>query len=103
MSSQSSDLAFGVRVIVTQKLVRKEKTVPGQHCWTKKWERISFMKPQTGILIGFRTLANGIMRPCGEDGMLFTPQEYINVALVVLNERMNPIYVSMEDIKNARS
>jgi len=98
-----NDLKFGDVVIVPHKLNRTAEQRRGavRPDWWKVWEVKPFPRgPRTGILIGFRTLANGVMWYGEEEGRVFTPREYFKAALVALDARTKPVLVRLEDVKN---
>lgn len=53
-------------------------------------------------MIGHRTLSNGDLDYDHEYGTTYTAKEWLNVVLVVENERNNPYYVAYEDIVKER-
>lgn len=60
----------------------------------------SIMKEPTtikGVYIGYRTLSNGTRRWYGDEGFVFTPEEYFEAWLVVIGERLRPVFVRPED------
>lgn len=58
-----------------------------------EWSEYPLEQPKTGIIIGKRTLSNGFTSTEPGEGTLYTPTDYINVALVVFNLRENPVKV----------
>ena len=91
---------FGDKVVVTGVLKRRAEC--RGHGYTaitwKLWEPKP-ITPCDGNLIGFRTLVDGTRDWIGDDeGYRFEPYTYHRVALVVFNERENPVYVKMEDL-----
>jgi hypothetical protein len=94
----ASDLKFGDVVIITHKLKRTDE----QRCsdWWKVWVVRKFKVPKTGILIGLRTLANGITYYEEDSGRLFVPKEYVRAALVALSIRTKPVLVLLDAVEN---
>jgi len=65
----------------------------------RKWERVNFSEPRKAIYIGYRTLANGHVEDLSGYGNEWVPTEYVKAALVIFNERENPVYAFFEDIE----
>ncbi len=73
--------------------------------YTPEW---AVHKPVTGIYVGKRTYQNGKISWDRDDGNVFVPDEWFKVALIVTDERENPIPVLysnmhlqlMEGVKN---
>lgn len=55
-------------------------------------------KTVTGIYIGKRTYQNGKISWDRDDGNIFVPDEWFKVALIVTDERKNPIPVLYSDM-----
>jgi hypothetical protein len=95
---KETNLNFGDIVIVSGRLRRHETWGAGPR--RKQWKRDHWDgRTRKGIYIGKRTLANGKAEFEYEAGVLFVPEEYISAALVVFNERENPVYVDFEDLE----
>jgi hypothetical protein len=100
---------FGEKVNVTGKLQRSWTHKADRHfpqtASMKLW-RIWEAKPITqreGIVIGFRTLYNGIKDWIGEEeGYCFIQMEHFKAALVVFNERENPVYCLLGDLRSIK-
>jgi hypothetical protein len=115
---------WGQEVTVTGKLVREYpawKTVKGglkardeQVVKThggdpRVWERVA-MLPRVGILVGFRYLQDGVVKPgyihpAGFDGMepeyvesYWEAKDTFRAALVALSPWTNPVYVALGDL-----
>ena len=64
----------------------------------KNWSRWAY-GPRNGIYIGTRTLSNGVRVWEGsEEGMSYTPKEYLRAALVVFSTREKPMLVPLDAI-----
>lgn len=92
------DPKFGDKVIIRAKLSRQYDGSDGKY-YRKAWVRFKFREPKTGILIGFRTLADGRVESMGDDGVLFHPTQYLRAALVVTGPRSKPVLVRPEDME----
>ncbi|HLP30743.1 MAG TPA: hypothetical protein VK150_05235, partial [Geothrix sp.] len=67
----------------------------------KEWWRSEFRQPRTGILIGFRTLANGTIDLGDYDKpTTFKATEHFKAALVVFNAKTKPVFVHLDDLTN---
>lgn len=68
----------------------------------KIWDRVPMQEGSQveGIIIGTRTLVNGIRDYIGyEEGYQFIPKERVKVFLVAFDMRQNPVYVLPEDLR----
>lgn len=83
-------LTFGQQITVLHKLVRTCEFVNYQH--HKKWEVVT-TTPKLVMVIGKRTLYNGITHFDGEDGTWFEFKEPVNAYLVVENMKNKPFYI----------
>lgn len=83
---------FGQKIYIKNRLKRVEKHLHGSY-YTKTWEDINYISEV--IVIGQRTLSNGLVWWEQDAGKLFTPKAYIHALLVVENIRENPFYVRM--------
>ena len=93
---------FGDRVRVTGILERKcrSKNVRPHGGDLYKYWQAKPIPVKEGILIGYRTLPDGVREwVCDEEGYIFIPKEHYRVALVVFNERQNPVYVLLGDLR----
>ena len=88
---------FGDKILVSASLIRFQGM--GIRQAKREWQRLEYSKPCAGFYIGYRTLANGYMKGLGDYSFRWVPKKYIQAALVVLNERENPVYAFFEDIK----
>lgn len=52
-----------------------------------------------GILIGYRTLSNGTTEWDREEGTIYHPTEYINVALIAYSLYRAPIYAPLDKVR----
>lgn len=66
--------------------------------WRQTWDIRELPALRTGILIGFRTLYEGISEEQGRHR--FSEETCITTALVVFNDRENPRYVPITHITN---
>jgi hypothetical protein len=97
--SMSNDLKFGDVVFVPHKLHRTTAQRGGID-W-KEWHKITFPKPKTGILIGFRTLADGVIHyGHWDEPTSFAGKEFFRAALVAMDAKSKPILVRLEDVTN---
>ena len=61
------------------------------------WVPVIWKAPRKGLFIGYRFLSNGEIQPGSYDeGAIYHSKEHFKVALVVFNERINPIYVLLD-------
>lgn len=87
-------LQFGDVVIVKSKLSRMSEWTGREH-W-KVWRNRTFKAPRTGILIGFRTLADGkVTYGSIDEPTIFKPITYFRAALVALDAKTRPILVPL--------
>lgn len=97
--SMSNDLKFGDVVFVPHMLKRTTAKRGGAN-W-KEWMKITFPKNKTGILIGFRTLSDGlILYGSWDEPTSFHGKEFFRAALVALDAKTKPILVRLEDVTN---
>lgn len=90
---------FGEQVPVSKRLVRQYIPRDGLNPPRKEWAEEEISPPVTGLYIGWRTLANGVYMPGSfEDPSYLKADQHIRVALVVLGERSNPIYVPWSEV-----
>ena len=89
-----NDLNLGDRVTVKAQYTR-QKRGPRRR-WVAETQ-----SERSAIFVGWRHLANGYMENYdGSQGCAeWRPQETIKAALVVFNERKNPVYVPVDAIK----
>lgn len=92
-------MEFGDRVFVSAKLTRFQDFRRGFDAISKReWQRLKFLNPRKALYVGYRTLANGYMEDVhGYEEWI--PKKYIRVALVIFNERENPVYAFFEDVE----
>lgn len=62
----------------------------------KEWE--SCAAPVRGVYIGWRTYANGTIQYEFEDGYSFSATEHFKIALIVTDERQNPVPVMFDEM-----
>lgn len=63
----------------------------------KEWVIDRFNHPRRGIVIGWRTLADGVSEISFDEPTHFRATEHFNAVFVVFNERQNPVYVLPEE------
>lgn len=84
-------MKHGDRVMISAVLKRiSEKR--GLEPWAV-WR--SYPRSDSGIFLGYRTLANGVFKFTIEG---YENREYIKTALVSLNNKENPVYVPLDYI-----
>jgi hypothetical protein len=92
-------IELGSRVTAPKPLRRRKGATRRE--WTiTSWK---IKKPITGIYIGWRTYANGRVEGGinWDDPVYFVPDKFIKVALIVTDERSNPVpvpYETMEEL-----
>ena len=64
----------------------------------KHWVQYPLKKQREGIIIGARTLSNGVNSWEEDMGNVFTPQSYFKAYLVAFDLRRKPLFVKLEDI-----
>lgn len=86
-------MKFGEKIKITSKLRRKEE-YQGRKINTKTWAETAI--PETEVMvIGRRTLSNGITEWIEEGGNFYTPKEYFKALLVVKDMNTNPFYIKL--------
>lgn len=86
------------KVKIKSKLRRTETFLRGRYN-KKEWVINRFKHPKKGLVIGFRTVSNGLTEfSGGDDPIIYHAEKYIKVLLVVINEKQNPIYVLPEEV-----
>lgn len=92
---------LGVRVTAPGELLRRtvsRRTEPTR----REWYRTNWSKDVTGIYIGVRTFQNGEMKWIGGEDYgyyVFTADERIKVALIVVGERQRPVPVLFSEMR----
>lgn len=62
--------------------------------WRKRWQRTQYdERHREGVVVGLRTLSNGINESHGDEGIQYIPEEYIPAVLVAYDLRRKPVYV----------
>ncbi len=87
-------MKFGDTITVDA-VYRRRLRVHERQTNEKFWDARA-IKPREGIYIGQRTLSNGLRWFEDEVGMVYEPKHYFRAALVVFNERENPVLVPIE-------
>ena len=83
------------KVKITEKYDRHWKT--GN---VKYWRKLPFVSE--GVIIGFRTLTNGINFNGDYGETYYEAKEHFKVAVVVFNQFKNPVYVPLESIEGLK-
>lgn len=86
-------IKLGTKVASSEYLSRTIDYKTKFRYWKRRKQNIN------GIYIGYRTYQNGKLYYDPEEGTIFIPEEYIKIALIVTNERQNPIPVLYSEIK----
>ncbi len=88
---------FGASVNFTQTF-RRRRTL-SRSGTLKEWQATQPQPPKNGLLIGYRTLANGLASYEGEDeGTVFYPTEHVRAALVAVDLKHKPVLVPLTDL-----
>ena len=92
-------MELGTRVTAPKQLRRHRVYVRGaadkKEWYTPDWDR---HHPVNGIYVGYRNYANGTVQWEEDSGLIFTPTDYIKIALIVTNERAKPIPVLFSEM-----
>lgn len=107
MTDQTTDvvLTLGDSVTFTWHLTRKYESVPqpayGRKVWrTELWPGQPEPEPREGIVIGVRTLTNGINEYYGYDQPIqYRPKESVKAYLVAYDMRRKPVLVLPEHLR----
>jgi hypothetical protein len=91
-------MKLGARV-TAPKALHRMRGAQRRHWAVRGWDT----DPITGIYVGWRTYANGVIEGGMnyDDPTYFIPSEFIKVALIVPDERTNPVpvpYETMEEL-----
>jgi hypothetical protein len=98
VTTDQSTIPFGASVAIEGRLERVSEW-DGKRLM-KLWKRRMLLSTAEGILIGYRTLSNGVREYLGEgDGCAFIPKEYFRAALVVTGPKSKPFFVRLDDVK----
>lgn len=62
------------------------------------WKRVALSEETSALFLGLRTLSNGNVIYNWDEGSEYRPKEYFRAALVCPGERLNPVYVALEDV-----
>jgi hypothetical protein len=93
-------MQLGQKVCANAHLVRKTIINPG-HGWGfagKEWQRSVYPAPRVGILVGLRTVTNGLRVNLGEDGIAYKATSHQRVAVVAFDLRQAPKLVQFGDL-----
>jgi hypothetical protein len=90
-------MTLGDRVEVTSIYEREQS---GTYYWVDKEWKEYVIKPRVGIYIGWRILQDGTRGYDPEEGYNWEAKKHFKAAVVVFNERQNPIYVPIGALKN---
>jgi hypothetical protein len=98
MTNTVAEPAFGARVAIEARLEREYQQ--DGNVGRKLWKRRMLPSVEAGILIGVRTLSNGIVHYWGEDGGIeYRAKEHFKAALVVTGPRSKPFLAQLADVK----
>jgi hypothetical protein len=86
------DFKFLDKIMVKSKLRRTETILSGAYN-RKEWVIDQFKHPKQGVVIGWRTLSDGVSEYYTDEPTRYHPKIHFKALLVVLNEKQNPIYV----------
>lgn len=96
-SSQPADdrqFILGDEVHYTVRLDRGQ-----QYPNRKAWKRVPLKTARVGVLVGLRTVSNGIREwESDETGYIYTPTEYMRVALVAYSLHRKPDMVPLDSM-----
>jgi hypothetical protein len=98
---QELDLKLGQRVAFAHPITRRTAKDPDTGVVRRFWARPETQEPpaREGVIIGARTLANGVLSQNPElDGRRFLADRWFRAYLVSFDMRMDPICVLPEDI-----
>ena len=88
-------MELGQRVTAPGRLF-KQRDGPKRGWHKQSWKQ----KPVEGIYIGRRTYACGVVTWEADYGMVFHPQSYLSVGLIVTDTRHNPIPVLFDELQS---
>lgn len=83
-------MILGMEILITSKLVRKHEWNGNQSF--KFWRNQPFYKKQQGILVGKRTIYNGVNHYVGDGIISFEQKESISAFLVTTSLNTKPFY-----------
>lgn len=86
---------LGEKIIFNSILVRKSKWDQEKYAFKKEWQPKE-TKEQVGIVVGLRTIQNGLSHP-EEHGYIFSPKEYLKAYLVSYNMKNKPVLVLVNE------
>lgn len=90
-----SDLELGTRVTFTQPLYR---TCPSAEDYTTRvWRGNTFAEPQAGVIVGVRTLSDGVVHWTG-DSDIYAPTRHFKAYLIAFDLRRVPVFVLPENV-----
>ena len=91
-------IRMGTEVLISERLVRRETPIDGGTF--KEWVATP-IKKRGALYIGYRTLQNGKVywTRSDDDDSGWRMTTTLKAALVVLNDRTNPIYVPWDSLK----
>lgn len=85
---------LGEKITVTKRLYRRE--IIRNQSYIKVWVNQDLPAPVEVMVIGYRTINNGIVERSGHgEPFEYTPDQYIDVILVVEDLHTNPYYVTL--------
>lgn len=92
-------MRLGQKVAFTVPLRRVSESLHTAYSDRKVWRpNLNYRGPVEGILIGIRTLTNGVREHMGEDGCSHWPDTKFRAALVAVSLRLNRVIVALDDI-----
>jgi hypothetical protein len=95
-------LPLGARITVVARLKRELTREPGSPNYRlKAWLRRPLGEWRPAIIVGYRTLSDGLVDYMGEDGVAYTPRRHYKAALVAFDVRRAPFFAHLDDIKVA--
>jgi hypothetical protein len=95
------NIVLGEPIRFDQVLVRKESNErlrsENHNSYLKYWENKALGKQEHGIVVGVRTLSNGIKTYC--EALLYKPKYYFKALLVITDLRKKPVFVPIDQLK----
>ena len=91
---------LGQKVIITQVLkrtieYRKENETDYRSTRHKFWKVTDLKKPREVMIVGVRTLSNGITQYDSEAGNMYDPKDYFKALLVTGTLREKPFFTNI--------
>lgn len=95
MTFKLGDKVTAPCAIVRRRTVHSDRQYPR---YGRAWGKANCPLPVTGMFIGYRTYANGIVHYDQDYGNYFEPSTYIKVALIVTDPRKKPVPVYYSEL-----